>query len=103
MRDKELIRFVRQFRKGILGNQSANDMCYAICAPLQTILSIMGLETTLITVEFETTNHVFLMLQDGRIIDPTADQFSTWNLPTVYLGPIPQCYKTAMTKFDEGY
>ncbi len=71
-------------------------MCYAVCAPLQSYLSLCGYETSLVhgTVDLPDydADHVWLELADGRIIDPTADQFKELNLPPVYIGPLPTCY-----------
>ena len=66
-----------------------------ICAPLQGFLSICGIETDVVEVDFPTTNHCWLARPDGTIIDPTASQFSTREqpLPKVYIGPVPTQYQ----------
>lgn len=72
-------------------------MCFAVCGPLQPLLSLAGVETELVEAwfkrEYGEQNHYWLKLPDGRILDPTADQFG---LPAVYLGPIPEDYRRAM-------
>ena len=70
-------------------------MCFAVCAPLASFLQTMGVKCTLREVDFPMTNHVFIELPDGRILDPTADQFSgQWfKFPNVYLGPLPIIYQ----------
>lgn len=81
IKDKSTLkRIVSEFRRGILGLSPSSRMCYAICLPLQSYLSLAGYKTVLIEGDFETdcgiTNHSWLQLPDGRIIDPTADQLS---------------------------
>lgn len=72
-------------------------MCMVVAAPLQGLLSALyGVETELVEVEFETINHVYLRLPDGRILDPTADQFP--GMPDVYLGPWPEVYEQMVVK-----
>ena len=37
-------------------------------------------------------NHIWIRLADGRVLDPTADQFGDY--PPVYLGdPLPELHK----------
>jgi len=56
---------------------------------------MVGYETTLIEGDFGLTNHYWLRLTDGRIVDPTADQFSRPDrrMPKIYIGPKPEWYK----------
>jgi hypothetical protein len=90
-----LRQIVSEFRKGILGKRNSAAMCYAVCAPLQSYLGLIGYETELVEGDFGTTNHYWLELPDGTIIDPTADQFSTpmRKMPKIYIGPLPDWYK----------
>lgn len=90
MTDKRLTRIAEDFRDGLLNGRHSRLMCFAVCAPLQSLLSISGIETELVEVEFPGINHFYLRLLDGRILDPTADQF---DLPAVYLGPVPEKYR----------
>lgn len=84
MTDAELIEVATDFRAGLLGGRPSTDMCFAVSAPLQGLLSALyGVETVLEEVDFGDTNHVWLRLADGRILDPTADQFGK---APVYLG-----------------
>lgn len=100
MNERELIRTVTGFRSGILGGRKPNRMCFAVCAPLHSYLSGLGFKTSLIEgiVEHgdQETDHYWIELPDGRIIDPTASQFndpSTGNqMPDVYIGPVPAWY-----------
>jgi hypothetical protein len=93
--DKALVGFARGFRKGLLSGGSPEFMCYAICAPLQGLLWLEGIETNLthgwVQCGTYDMDHVWLELQDGRILDPTADQFPL-SLPPVYLGELPAQY-----------
>jgi hypothetical protein len=86
------------FRRGILGKRAARDMCFAVCAPLQSYLSLCGVETRLVEGNFGTTNHFWLELLDGTIIDPTADQFPELNLPAIYIGPRPAAHEAAVNR-----
>ncbi len=95
MTDKQLVKIARDMRKGILGKRSSTDMCMIISAPLQGVLSALyGVACELEEIWLDetprgTTNHVFLRLSDGRILDATADQFG---LDAIYLGSIPAFY-----------
>lgn len=87
---------VLSFRKGILGKKSSHKMCFAVCAPLQGFLELMGYQVELVEGEYQNTNHYWLQLPDGNIIDPTADQFQTPTgepMPKVYIGKKPEWYK----------
>lgn len=101
LNDEDLLRFVQDFRAGLLDGKPPEDMCYVICHPLQCLLSASGVDTDLLEVmvpEHITqigckANHFVLRLTDGRILDPTADQFPETGFPDVYLGPIPDFYE----------
>lgn len=99
MSDRKLKRLAAQFRDGILAGRSSEFMCFAVCAPLQAFLAALGLETQLVEVRFPEVNHVWLRLPDGRILDPTADQFG---LEPVYLGRIPFAYETLQARLRFG-
>jgi len=110
MTDKELLRIVTGFRRGILGRRKPLKMCYAICGPLHSYLKITGFETTLTEGKIKldshnegiTINHFWLTLKDGRIVDPTASQFNGFcsypDLPAVYLGAKPDYYIVKKSK-----
>lgn len=90
MTDKQLKRVASEMRAGIIGKGSSTDMCMVVSAPLQGMLSALyGLDTEIEEVDFLDTNHVFLRLPDGRILDATADQFG---LEPIYLGHMPPLY-----------
>lgn len=103
--DAKLLRITRDFRAGILGDVPSRSMCFAVCAPLVGFLDMLGVRSELVEVDFGFINHVFLRLADGRVLDPTADQFLDRDddcfqevcehgppLPDVYLGPMPAVY-----------
>ena len=91
MTDAELKRIARQFRRGILGKRPSAQMCMAVSASLQGVLSALyGVDTVLEEIQLRDMNHVFLRLADGRILDATADQFG---LDAVYLGDLPDAYR----------
>ncbi len=82
MTDKQLIRYATQFRKGILAGRDSTGFCLMVSAPLATLLEMHGVVCKM--VEGANCHHCFIELADGRILDPTADQFG---LVPVYLGP----------------
>lgn len=92
MSDEELMTFATEFRDGILDGHPSAWMCAAVCWPLATLLGIYGVEAEAIETDLGEMNHVWLLLADGRALDPTADQFNAlfpdMNLPPVYLGPL---------------
>ncbi len=102
MTDAELIKFTTEFREGILNGDRSIWMCFAICAPLVTLLNLSGVKAELIESDLGEFNHYWLRLEDGRALDPTADQFNNYQfaslgaggLPPVYLGPPTQLHVT---------
>ena len=95
MTDRQLVKYAREFRRGVLGKRSSFMMCAAVCLPLETILSMAGVDVTIVESHFAEVNHIWLRLPDGRILDPTADQFG---LEPVYLGPLPLIYETRQAR-----
>lgn len=97
---KEIEKIVSRFAKGIIGRRKPDQMCFAVCAPLQVFLDLCGFRTELIEGEIylddETVwQHYWLKMEDGTIIDPTADQFQKPNgedMPRTYIGPLPDWY-----------
>jgi hypothetical protein len=93
--DKALIRFAKEFRDGLLAGRASDRMCGVVCWPLAALLRVNGVDCEAEGIEWsmdgeaEARNHWFIQLADGRILDPTADQFG---LKPVYLGPMPQLY-----------
>jgi hypothetical protein len=100
MIDKHLKQIVTAFRNGILNGRASRGMCFAVSWPLQGYLSAIGVETEIVEGEVDPypTNHFWLALNDGRIIDATANQFneplmpSKRRMPKVYIGELPLWY-----------
>ena len=84
MTDAELLRVARGFRRGILSKRSSNGMCCAICLPLAALLRFYGVRCRLAEGDAGPCNHVWIRLSDGRVLDPTYDQFG--GRTAVYLG-----------------
>ena len=91
MTNKQLLKYVSAFRRGILSGAASDLMCFAVCAPLQPLLQMDGVECELTSGMVGDMEHYWIELADGRIIDPTADQFSE-NMPEVYIGARPENY-----------
>ena len=83
MSDKELKSLCLSFRKGLIKNREGDMMCAVVSYALQGYLAFLGFDTEIEEVGLPFSNHVFLRLKDGRVLDATADQFSG---PKVYLG-----------------
>lgn len=99
MTDAELIEFTQEFRDGILDGGMPTLMCFAVCAPLVTLLNMSGVKAEMVESDLGWCNHFWLKLADGRVLDPTADQFNYLDtakaaMPPVYLGP-PTKYQGA--------
>jgi hypothetical protein len=87
MTDEELIDAAKGFREGIMGKRTdPSRMCFMIAAPLEGWLAWMGLKVRLVETQLEWINHVFIELPDGRVLDPTADQFDELKATPIYLG-----------------
>lgn len=89
MSDAELIQFATDFREGILNGESSAYMCAAVCWPLAGLLRYDGFPCETEESDLGICNHIYIRLPDGRVLDPTADQFnwcSVEQLPPVYLG-----------------
>jgi hypothetical protein len=99
----KLLRTVTQFRKGMIGDYSSRDWCFAISSALCGYLSaIHGYHCELVSGKVGRYHHSWIQLKDGRIIDATADQFKNPNgesMPPVYIGKKPEWYKV---KISEG-
>lgn len=89
--DKKLLRVCRSYRKGLLDGMPSTDMCGMMSHSLQGYLSFFEhVETEVIEGSFMGQHHVWLKMEDGRIIDATADQFKDIagnQMPDVYIGP----------------
>lgn len=89
MTDGEIITFATEFREGVLDGASSKWMCAAVSWPLCTLLGINGVKGTCVESDLGEMNHIWILLDDGRVLDPTADQFNDLfprQYPPVYLG-----------------
>lgn len=91
MTDDEIIEFASDFREGILDGRPSAWMCAMVCWPLSTLLEMNGVPNRAVESDLGHMNHFWLLLDDGRALDPTADQFNAMfpgmKMPAVYLGP----------------
>lgn len=94
--DVKLIKYVKAFREGILAGRASSRMCGVVCYPLVGLLNFEGLSCQLAESDTKRTNHIWIRLYDGRVLDPTADQFGK-NYPSVYLGPPLDIHKRERT------
>ena len=103
MTDKEIIRVAKGFTKGLLGKKSTVDMCYVVCSPLVGYLSMLGVDCRLTDGYIDhceaELHHFWITLSDGKIIDPTADQFGLLNSWVVNQ---PSNYKVKQTLLGTG-
>lgn len=92
MKDADLIAFATEFRDGILDGQPSVLRCAMVAWPLAGLLRLHGVACDTEEVDLQHCNHVFIRLADGRVLDPTADQFNDVETPgarqwpPVYLG-----------------
>jgi len=99
MGDRELKSLARSFRKGVINNREGDMMCAVVSYALQGYLSFLGVELAIDEVRLQFSNHVFLKLADGRVLDATADQFGG---PKVYLGEPMWFHKDAKSDRPSG-
>lgn len=92
MTDEGLVKLATAFRRGFLGADGDSlHTCY-MCMPLNMLLTLRGLRSELCvgTPPYPTAGtHYWIELEDGRVLDPTADQFngdSATKYPEIYLG-----------------
>ena len=83
MKATELKQIAKRFRSGLLKDREGDMMCGMVCYPLHSYLNFLGEHVTLEEVSLKFSNHVFLRLESGLVLDPTADQFGQ---SKVYLG-----------------
>lgn len=91
MTDRKLKAVAKSFRDGMLETGSPLGWCGLICWPLASLLEAQGLRVRAVELKFRDdaptllANHVVIELPDGRVLDPTADQFG---IDPVYLGTL---------------
>lgn len=94
MTDDELIETCRDFRNGLLGEGKCSvGMCAAVSWPLAAFLrSLCGIDAECVESDLSDHSesafykHVWIRLPDGRVLDPTFDQFCSEELSDIYLG-----------------
>ena len=123
-RREALQQVVSDYCSEIMPKQSSDDMCYIMCISLQAILELMGHSCfinqgsfslsadyvnniadierrTLLQSQDNTVNHYWMELEDGTLIDPTADQLARLyglpELPVHYVGDKPDWYPQEKT------
>lgn len=103
MTDKQLLKEVTQFTKGLLKKAKCNHAgnCYAVSHILKPYLSFFyGVETMVVNSKVKQgkkkINHYYLLrVKDGIIIDATASQFTNIDgeqMPKVFIGEKPSWY-----------
>ena len=103
MKDSELLRVAEEFRDGILDGQSSYLMCHVVSYPLQGFLQMLGVKSEVTVGDIGFANHVWLTLDDGRILDPTIDQYSQYEWcpkVKVYLGKELPFYQAILDEDD---
>ena len=94
---KCLKQIVTAFRDGIIDGKGSADKCLMVCAPLEGYLNLCGYECRMVEGRIGDSNHFWLVLPSGIIIDPTADQFKSpdgTTIPKVYIGERPKWYES---------
>lgn len=85
MLPSEIFAFTSSFRTAFLRGTSSDRMCAALSSPLNAALNMLGIASTLYSSDLaEGVAHIFIMLPDGQVLDPTADQLPGFD--PVYLG-----------------
>jgi hypothetical protein len=102
MTNAELVKYAQDFRDGMLKGKDSEGWCYAVSRPLESLLRVGSrIESTLTKGSVAGAPHYWLTLDDGRILDPTADQFKKpkgSTMPPVFLGERPSWYAGADCK-----
>ena len=84
--DTDILTIALEFREAMASPiDGVTARCAMICWPLAGYLDFLGLAVETKDTTVGHWNHVWLLLPDGRVLDPTADQFDA-TLPPVYLG-----------------
>jgi hypothetical protein len=89
MTDAQILKFATAFREGILDGRPSFLMCAAISRPLASLLRLHGLDCEVAEGENGAGGHTWIKLADGRVLDPSADQYNFpcfKQYPLVYLG-----------------
>lgn len=97
--DKIVIMVVKAFVSGFLNNKDTKGKCKDVCSSLSIYLNKLGIECWLtegfIKLNKNKYHHFWITCEDERIIDPTADQFSSEagnQIKNIYLKYRPSKY-----------
>lgn len=71
-----MLTYAREYREAVLRGDSSAWMCAALSAPLHAAFQVLGIPSQLVVSDLGECEHIFLHLADGRVLDPTADQFN---------------------------
>lgn len=83
----DLLGYSKRFRKAVLGREASDRMCYVVSGPLCAAITALGFGAHLVKSKVAYMEHIFIRLDDGRVLDATADQFSHFvDVGPVYLG-----------------
>src|SRR4051812_603264 len=94
--DRDLLRIARAVRERITLGGPSGGYCAAVCVPLAVYLGHRGVTAVDVHGAVGAWQHTWVALGDGRILDPTADQFNragATRMPPVYLGLRPAHYE----------
>ena len=96
-RTRALREQVELFRKGLLGKRAATQMCFMVSSALAGYLEFTGAcKCRVVQGEVRNCGHYWIALENGQIIDATADQFRKPNggkMPPIYIGQKPRWYE----------
>jgi hypothetical protein len=90
MSDRELISLAWNVRDDAIGDDASFNRCYRVWGDLFLFLERDGVAAVQVEAElYDGFMHAWIILEDGRVLDPTADQFNNdvEKYPGVYLGP----------------
>lgn len=102
MTNEEISLYATEFRNRVLRGRSSSMMCVALSAPLMAALDAQGVACELQETGQYDLLHSFIKLDDGLVLDVTADQFNRYgesSFPPVYLGP-PTRFHMPATAMD---
>jgi hypothetical protein len=97
MSDEELIKSAEWVRSVFVGDDTSEGWCVVVSTAIQLSLREVGIEAVITRgniAHVGETEHYWLTLPDGRIMDGTSDQFPEIEgggmMPAIYLGRLPR-------------
>lgn len=101
MTDDELRQIAWDFRVGLIGEAgSPEGMCFAVSSPLAGLLNFYGVPVELVESDHSDhpatgyLEHWWIKLPDGRVLDPTFDQFCSEEPVPIYIGQPTEFHPT---------